>query len=112
ADVIYDNGTIVCEGGFAPNTNGHAFVLENGVFTDLHPLIWQSGVFTNLGDEQQGFSRADKINNAGQVLGEVYSNGLLQGFTYHNGVFAKFGCNADGSLQVGGINNFGDIVGN
>lgn len=112
ANGINDSGIIVGEGSFAPNTNVHAFLLENGVFTDLHPLIWQSGVFTNLGNEQGGYSRAHKINNAGQVLGEVYSNGLLQGFVYHNGVFARFGCNGIDWLNVGGINNLGEITGN
>ena len=80
-----------------------------------HLFVWQNGAFTRIGDDSaSGQYAAYKINNAGQVLlsfanypsdavSELWQNGNITPVS----VIGKSGK----PLQLGSINNRGDIIG-
>jgi probable HAF family extracellular repeat protein len=94
---INDTGAIVGDFQNSPSTT-HAFLYQNGTFTDLDP----SGV---------GSSRASGINNAGQIVG-YYSVGGFRTSAYS---VINYSTDSIGSLGGGtsaeAINALGQVVG-
>lgn len=79
-----------------------------------HAFLWQNGVFTDLGDLGGGRSIAFGINDAGQVVGESATvAGPPRAFLWQNGVMTDL----DSTIPAGycseafGINDVGQIVG-
>jgi probable HAF family extracellular repeat protein len=77
------------------------------------PFLWQDGVVTDL----PGTSVAD-INNAGQVVGEVYTGevggfglGVSHAFVWQNGVMTDLGSPLGYAIQPKAVNSFGQFVG-
>jgi probable HAF family extracellular repeat protein len=79
-------------------------------------FLWHNGIITNLGDLPGGpnSSRAYKVNNQNQVVGESGVSGTVVGhaFVWQNGVVTDLQTLAGfDSSYAGGINDFGTGVG-
>ena len=113
-------------------SNGAAFLWEQGVMTDLqiagsqaiarrinaagqvvgsvildgvnHGFVWQQGVTTDLGE----VGEVTDINSSGQVVGWRTVAGTDHGFVWKDGVMTDL----PGPSQAFGINDEGQIVGN
>jgi probable HAF family extracellular repeat protein len=101
---ISERGQIVGTALFAPNSRAHAFVWENGLFTDLGVL--PDGTWSYAAD----------VNNRGQAVGGSNADGLFKPFhpvTYNaDGSIVNLGqFGRPGGGQAGGINDAGDVVG-
>jgi uncharacterized membrane protein len=97
---INNLGDVVGEFGNA--TGAHGFRLSNGVFTTID--------FPGANN----FTRAIKINDNGDIVGEYASpKGMLKGFLLHAGTFTSIEFPDPGvfDTEASGINNNGAIVG-
>lgn len=94
AEAINDKGQVV---GFSDKANGrtHAFLYSNGAMSDLGTLPGRSS------------SKANDINNNGQVVGISEGNAFL----YDNGVWSDLGNLGGSSSEAFDINNNGEVVG-
>lgn len=82
--------------------------------TDGHPLLWQNGTPTDLGNLGGTFGVASAINNLGQVAGGSNLPGDTAGhaFLWQNGVMADLGTlPGDFSSNALGINSKAQVVG-
>jgi len=98
---INNHGVIV--GSFTLNFNGpsHAFMVHNGVFTEI---------------KLPGFPNADVsaagINDLGDITGAVFANGVHQSYLLHQGKVTLISFpGALGGTAAASINNAGVIVG-
>jgi probable HAF family extracellular repeat protein len=107
ANGINDSGVIVGASYLYGGTEYSAFIDNNGSFT----FINAPGT-----DTSNGYTVADSINNAGEIVGtyntSYFSGGGWQGFIYQNGSFTTL----DDPLGSGGtfaddVNNEGQVVG-
>jgi probable HAF family extracellular repeat protein len=99
ASAINESGQIV---GYGTNPTGaqHAFLLSDGVPTDLGTL----GGAT---------SRANAINSSGLIVGEsVTITGNTHAFVYDNGIMTDINPNSYVSSSATAINSWGAVVGN
>jgi len=83
------------------NGNSHALLIRNGKFIPLAPK-------TILGTE---WSDAYKINDRGEVVGEVCDDVACHGFLLHQGVVTTLDFPGASDTYAFGINNSGTIVG-
>ncbi len=130
---INDVGQIV---GYARTTGGndHAFLWQAGAMSDLGtvnggnslasavnatgqvagtsnnvPFVWQNGQMNGFGG--QFIQGANDINNAGQVVGAVFSNGY-QPYVWQNGTSTSLPAIPGGSGGgANAINNSGNVAG-
>jgi len=99
---INDAATIVGESTISSDPDKqfvHAFVLRNGVMTDLGVL------------EKDGSSSAIEINNCGQIAGTATVGGVGHVFLYENGAMRDLGFFNGRYLSVMDMNEQGMIVG-
>jgi probable HAF family extracellular repeat protein len=107
AQGINDRGDIV--GFYVDSTNNpthgeHGFLYRNGQYETLDdPLVYQQGPST----------RAEAINNKGQIVGYYNdSTNLLRGFVYSNGQYTTLNVpSATYYTYAFGINDNGQVVG-
>lgn len=89
---------------------------RNAVGIGERALMWQNGVFTDLGTLGGGFSRAYQINNAGVIVGEATDEfGTTHPVVWENGVIRALPQLDPQNLRFGAarsINERGDVVGN
>lgn len=98
---INNHGQIVGSFNISSNGRTHAFLIDNGVMTDL-------GSFG--GD----YSSAIDINDNGQIVGTYgwISKGRAHGFTWQNGTMSDLeDVNSTDNVQVAEINSTGEIAG-
>jgi probable HAF family extracellular repeat protein len=78
-----------------------------------HPFLYRDGVLHDLGTlDEREFNSAVAINSAGQIAG--YSEGKdggMHAFFYENGVMTDLGSFGGLNLDVGGMNEHGQLVG-
>ena len=73
---------------------------------------WQNGVLTNLGTLGGGYSRANGINEAGQVAGTgAIANGDWHAFIWDDGVKTDLGTLGGSGSAANDINEAGHVVG-
>ncbi len=76
------------------------------------PAIPQNYVIVDLGTLGGNGSRANGINNKGQVVGSAeFSNGATRGFIWSNGQMKSLGSLANNTSIARAINNNGQVVG-
>jgi MYXO-CTERM domain-containing protein len=124
---LYSGGTRTDLGTLAGAGQGSSFaygINDSGVVTGTsdspagqRAFVWADGTMTNLGVPSGGTtffdSRAEAINNSGQVVGTASdSAGRLHGFVHQSGTFtdltAELGLTESWAT---GINNSGQVVG-
>ncbi len=82
--------------------------------TDGHPLLWQSGTPTDLGNLGGTFGVASAINNQGQVAGQsnLLGDTTAHAFLWQKGVMTNLGTlPKDFSSNALGINSKAQVVG-
>jgi probable HAF family extracellular repeat protein len=79
---------------YSPERSGSAF-------------LWQNGVTTDLGEI--GVGAAFDINNAGQVIGHSYIDGVAKPFIWQNGIRTDLGVSDNGYALK--INEAGQVLG-
>jgi probable HAF family extracellular repeat protein len=80
----------------------------------VHPFLWEKGVFTDLGTLGGKGGIAQEVNEAGQVTGTVGLPGdmIFHGFLWQNGVKSDLRPVAsDPCSQTYGMNSSGQVVG-
>jgi probable HAF family extracellular repeat protein len=116
ANDINDAGQVVGFADTLPSYYSHAIWWHDGTYTDLHPILMQSGLFSDLGTPEDTLSYAIKINNSGQILGYVQTlHNVNRGFIYANGTVTVILLPGDSPLccppQFTGLNNSGQVAG-
>jgi probable HAF family extracellular repeat protein len=57
-----------------------------------HPFLWEKGVFTDLGTFGGSIGDANKINDAGQIVGDAtFADGRGHATIWHNGMMSDLG---------------------
>lgn len=88
--------------------------LPGDILNQEHPFLWENGVFTDLGTLGGRLGRAEKINDAGQVVGDATFTGDLidHAVIWHNGTKSDLGTVGDDACSQGfDINSRGQVVG-
>jgi probable HAF family extracellular repeat protein len=83
-------------------------------FEHGHALLWQNGIFTDLGTLGGSESAAFALNDAGHVVGYATrrgESGVNRAFLWENGVMMDLGSLLGGQAQARGVNNFDQVVG-
>jgi probable HAF family extracellular repeat protein len=100
------------------NSAAHAINDNNqvvGLYDNNKAFLWEDGIITNLGVLPGGdYTRANDINNKGQVVGRSHANGTTDhAFLWDNGTMIDLETysGAYGSSRANAINNNGEIVG-
>jgi probable HAF family extracellular repeat protein len=99
------------DNGQAVGVSGNCSVFFGG---PSHALLWENGVFTDLGNLGGMINWALNINNQGQVVGysDLADNTTQHAFLWQNGVMTDLGTlPGDVGSFAGGINNNGQAVG-
>lgn len=122
--VIYDNGNVTEIGGAGSDYSVAKDINDAGQvvgYTNQNAFLYDHGIMSDLGVVAgKDYSVPLAINNSGQVVGRAYSNGFGSSpvsFLYKNGEMFDLcdltNCLESGwsSLNVGGINDNGIIVG-
>lgn len=81
---------------------------------ELHPFLWEKGVFTDLGTFGGTFGAATGLNEVGHVVGMATYPGdtILRAFLWKNGVKSDLGTiGSDPCSQAYAINSHGQVVG-
>jgi len=81
---------------------------------ELHPFLWEKGVFTDLGTFGGTFGAATGLNEVGHVVGMATYPGdtILRAFLWKNGVKSDLGTiGSDPCSQAYAINLHGQVVG-
>jgi probable HAF family extracellular repeat protein len=82
--------------------------------TELHPFLWEKGVFTDLGTFGGTFGAATGVNEVGHVVGMATYPGdtILRAFLWKNGVKSDLGTiGSDACSQAYAINSHSQVVG-
>lgn len=94
-------------------TVGVSLILDES-HAPFHPFLYSDGAMRDLGSlAYGGVSSANAINNAGRIAG--YSedvDGTFSAFIYENATMTFLGNLGGSFVDVGGINEQGDFVGN
>jgi probable HAF family extracellular repeat protein len=105
----YSTATAINDAGHVVGTS----TIDLDTHSRQHPFLYSDGALQDLGTlDEREFNSAVAINNAGQIAG--YSEGKdggMHAFMYEHGVMTDLGSFGGLSLEVGGMNGHGDIVG-
>ncbi len=81
-------------------------------YSEHHAYVIHNGVFTDLGKLTASESRATGINDAGQIMGSLrFPDYSSHAFRYRNGVMSDLGTLGGASSTATDINAAGDVVG-
>jgi uncharacterized membrane protein len=75
--------------------------------SDSHGFLFSGGSFTTI----PNVSGADGINDAGDIVGTIVSDHLIQGYVLHKGIMTLLYVPGGIGTRAFAINNLGDIVG-
>lgn len=105
----YSTATAINDAGHIVGTS----TIDLDFHSRLHPFLYSDGTLHDLGTlDEREFNSATAINSAGQISG--YSegeNGGMHAFFYEHGVMTDLGSFGGLNLNVGGMNEHGEIVG-
>jgi probable HAF family extracellular repeat protein len=78
-----------------------------------HPFLWENGVFTDLGTFGGTIGDANKINDAGQIVGDAtFADGRDHAAIWQNGMIFDLGTVGSDDCSGGlDINSLGQVVG-
>lgn len=79
-----------------------------------HPFLWQNGVFTDLGTLGGNVGRAEKINDAEQIVGDATFSGdvIDHAVIWHEGMKSDLGTVGNDACSQGfDINSHSEVVG-
>jgi probable HAF family extracellular repeat protein len=81
---------------------------------EVHPFLWEKGMFTDLGTFGGTFGSATEVNEVGQVVGNATYPGdtILRAFLWQDGVKSDLGTlGSDACSQAYAINAHSQVVG-
>ena len=94
--------------------NNSGMVVGWYIGSQMHPFVWEDGVFTHtdFAAPNTSFAGAFGINEGGTIVGEAKVNGVSQGYIRDpGGSFTFFAVPGASSTQAAGINEAGVVVG-
>jgi probable HAF family extracellular repeat protein len=76
-----------------------------------HAFLYNSGVYSSLSAPLSTDTRANGINNAGQIVGTIFDGSGGHAFLYSGGVFNALNPPGANGIQATDINNSGKVIG-
>lgn len=98
------------------NNHGQVTGTAFDEFGDFQPFLWENGIITSLNDGSFARGSAAHINNNGEIVGSIPSEGSVaqRGFHWSSGVLTILeppSGSSDHFTEAQGINDSGQIIG-